>query len=108
MEPINIKKRPYSNQKNEKMEKEPLENKCTKKSKIKMKKDTFGCSKGGACPKCGCFHFNCFCCYGSCPIHGHPMMNNNLNKITENNNINNINNVNNFNNLKNINDISFY
>ena len=108
MEPINNKKRTHSNQKNLKMKKEPLKNKSQKKSKIKMKKDTFGCSKGGACPKCGCFHFNCFCCYGSCPIHGHPMMNNNINKINENNNINNINNINIFKNLKNINDISFY
>ena len=112
MEPINNKKRAYSNQKNVKMKKEPLKNKSQKKSKIKMKKDTFGCSKGGACPKCGLFHSYCFCCYGSCPIHGRPMIYNNVNKITINNNINikNINNVNNVNNaisFKNKNDLSF-
>ena len=112
MEPKKVKKRPQSNKKFEIKKKEPFKNKNKAKSQIKMKKDTFGCYKSGACPKCGLFHSNCFCCYGSCPIHGRPMIYNNVNKITvnNNNNIKNINNVNNVNNVisfKNKNDISF-
>ena len=107
MEPKNTQKRAQTNPKNKKMKKEPLKNKSKKKSQIKMKKDTFGCFKGGSCPKCGLFHFNCFCCFGSCPIHGHQMMCDNINKKTENNNINNVNNINNLKNFKNINDFSF-
>ena len=112
MEPKKTKKRPQSNQKFEIKKKEPVKKKIKTKSQIKMKKDTFGCYKSGACPKCGLFHSYCFCCYGSCPIHGRPMIFNNVNKITINNNINikNINNVNNVNNaisFKNKNDLSF-
>ena len=110
MEPKFNKKSSKSNQKYEKIKKKPLKNKSQKKSKIKMIKDTFGCCKDGACPKCGLFHFNCFCCFASCPIHGRPMVYKNLNKKAENYNINNVNIINNYNNeiiFKNINDISF-
>ncbi len=101
MEPKFTKKSSKSNKKYEKMKKKSSKNKSQKKSKIKMIKDSFGCYKEGACPKCGLFHFNYSCCFASCPIHGRPMVYKNINKKNENNNINNLDNVNNLNKVNN-------